>query len=245
VNHDGNVDVSDVLCEIDAFSGIFTACTREGTDLTPCVPDGNHDLGEVLAVLDAFAGLPYPCDDPCDGGAGAPEGAGEGPMGPEGEGGEGPMGGGGSTNYVIALLPASGTVSPGGTVSIHAFVEGPLDLRGYEVAVDVTGGSSGSLTVETLNVDTQRLDFVLFGQSPDPLTPTNLAERRLAGALWSGGVIVGPVQKYAGTFTFKASRNAAGTFQIALRTPNCSLRDSNSQTLSWSAGSPAQITVEE
>jgi hypothetical protein len=255
LNGDGIVDVSDVLLVLDAFAAP-SGTPLYHADLLPCLPgpDGMVDVGDILAVLGAFAGNPFPCANPCgtsnacgsgmapEGGAGAP-GGGEGMMGPGGEGGEGPMGGGGSEN-VIVLAPPSSTVSQGGTVSIEVLIEGPLDLRAYEAAVDISGGSAGSLTLTSLTVNPARPDFVFYGADPAALTPANLAERRLAGALWSGGVSVAAAPKYAGTFTFQASKNAAGTFQITLRTANCSLRDSGSQTLPWSAGAPVTITID-
>jgi len=82
------VDVDDILCELDAFSGVFSAvCPRERADLWPCVVqacnndadcltvgDGIpcvegrchlYDVDDILAVLDAFSGVFNGCDDPC------------------------------------------------------------------------------------------------------------------------------------------------------------------------------------
>jgi hypothetical protein len=64
VDESGNVDVGDVLCALDGFSGIFT-CSLQNLDIAPCIPDGNLDVGDILAVLDAFAGLPFACPPPC------------------------------------------------------------------------------------------------------------------------------------------------------------------------------------
>ncbi|NOS99801.1 MAG: hypothetical protein HOP29_04150 [Phycisphaerales bacterium] len=61
VNHDGTVDIFDILCVLDGFAGVFVTCAPEDVDLVPC-PDGDAavDIFDILAVLDAFSG-----DDVC------------------------------------------------------------------------------------------------------------------------------------------------------------------------------------
>lgn len=63
VNRDGTVDIFDILCVLDGFSGVFTECSAVAVDIAPCVADGVIDIFDILAVLDAFGG-----DDPCCGG---------------------------------------------------------------------------------------------------------------------------------------------------------------------------------
>ncbi|NOT00765.1 MAG: hypothetical protein HOP29_09070 [Phycisphaerales bacterium] len=58
VNHDGLVDIFDILCVLDGFAGVFTTCTMLDVELVPC-PDGDGiiDIFDILAVLDAFTGV--------------------------------------------------------------------------------------------------------------------------------------------------------------------------------------------
>jgi hypothetical protein len=58
VNHDGLVDIFDILCVLDGFAGVFTTCTMLDVELVPC-PDGDGliDVFDILAVLDAFTGV--------------------------------------------------------------------------------------------------------------------------------------------------------------------------------------------
>ncbi len=56
------VDVGDVLCSLDCFSGV-PPCSNVG-DISPCGGDGFCDVGDVLATLDAFGGT-YACPHPC------------------------------------------------------------------------------------------------------------------------------------------------------------------------------------
>lgn len=55
-NRDGIVDLTDILCVLDAFGSVFNQCTFEQTDLHPCGGNGVVDLEDILAVLDAFSG---------------------------------------------------------------------------------------------------------------------------------------------------------------------------------------------
>jgi len=65
VNYDGTVDLRDLLCVLDGFSGIVENCGFVDVDIEPCGGDGEVTLTDVLAVLDAFAHSPAPCPDPC------------------------------------------------------------------------------------------------------------------------------------------------------------------------------------
>lgn len=60
VNHDGQINLSDILCVLDAFQGDFSVCSLPDVDIAGCAPSGLIDLSDILAVLDAFEGT-----DPC------------------------------------------------------------------------------------------------------------------------------------------------------------------------------------
>lgn len=64
VNHDTVVDIFDILCVLDGFSGVFTACTEADVNLSPCTPDAVVDIFDILAVLDAFSGNLLCCAAP-------------------------------------------------------------------------------------------------------------------------------------------------------------------------------------
>lgn len=65
VNADGIVDLSDILCVLDGFSGSFVNCPFEAVDIArasgQCVADGMIDLADILMILDAFAGTENCC----------------------------------------------------------------------------------------------------------------------------------------------------------------------------------------
>jgi hypothetical protein len=64
VNHDGIVDIFDILHVLDGFAGVFNPpATKSNVDLAPCAGDDLIDIFDILAVLDAFTGLNL-CDCP-------------------------------------------------------------------------------------------------------------------------------------------------------------------------------------
>lgn len=61
VNHDSVIDLSDVLCVLDGFAGIFERCAFDDLDMAGCAADGLINLSDILAVLDAFHGVNNCC----------------------------------------------------------------------------------------------------------------------------------------------------------------------------------------
>ncbi|NOT02387.1 MAG: hypothetical protein HOP29_17420 [Phycisphaerales bacterium] len=58
VNDDDVVDIFDILCVLDAFSGGPGGCVAFSADIAPCetAGDGTVDIFDILAVISAFAG---------------------------------------------------------------------------------------------------------------------------------------------------------------------------------------------
>lgn len=64
VNLDGVVDIRDILCSLDSFTGDAGGCDEEDADISAgggCGSDGAIDLFDIFAVLDAFSGLDACC----------------------------------------------------------------------------------------------------------------------------------------------------------------------------------------
>ena len=220
-NGTGIVDIDDVVCVLNGFAN-FAVCPTG--DIFPC-PSNNGliDIDDVVAVLNAFAGI-----DPCCSGGGASPG---GPMAP------GPI----LLPAAITLVANPTTIAPGASATVEGFISGASDLRGYQVALSVTGGTSGTLDVETLSIDIVRPNYVFSGLSN--VTALDESGVRLGGALYSGGVNTGS-NKYLGTFTFRASSDADGTFTVDFRTGETLLRDSNMGSITWDSGGSVDITVQ-
>ena len=93
------------------------------------------------------------------------------------------------------------------------------DLRGYQVAVDVTGGTSGTLDFESLNIDILDPEFVFpYPQySPtDYVTVGDWTGVRAGAGLYAGSV-TGVTVDYLGTFTFRASGMRTGHLRSRFR----------------------------
>ncbi|NOT01721.1 MAG: hypothetical protein HOP29_13950 [Phycisphaerales bacterium] len=205
VNHSGVTDIFDVLCMLDGFAGDFSTCAFEDLDLCGCPGgDGGIDIFDILSVLDGFAGVVGTCTGtvPCCSG-------GEMSMlveiDPEPE----------LLPIDVTLVASAAHVQPGQTVGIDVRLGRLSTMRGYQVAVEVSGGSTGTLTLEEVFVDDQVGDYLFAGRNA--MWGGDLSQSRLANVLNSGSVTT-TTEKYACTFVFRASNDASGTFSITLQT---------------------------
>ena len=57
VDHNGVVNIFDILCVLRGIRGEFELCGLPDLDLFPCQPDGIIDIGDLLAVLDGIGWL--------------------------------------------------------------------------------------------------------------------------------------------------------------------------------------------
>jgi hypothetical protein len=109
-------------------------------------------------------------------------------------------------------------------VRLDVYGQGLVDIRGYQVAVEVNGGSRGVLAPGVVRIETSRDGYLFTGQ---PVS-AGMDDRgsRLAGAIRQGGATAsGPA--YLGSFEFRASRDAAGTFRVGFRSIETMFRDSS------------------
>jgi len=61
VDHNESVNVFDLFCILDGFSGDFSVCAFTDSDLSPCSPNGTINIFDLVAVLDAFNGMDACC----------------------------------------------------------------------------------------------------------------------------------------------------------------------------------------
>jgi len=62
------IDVDDLLCALDGFSGTGPAACQAASDIAGCGPNGVVDVDDILTVLAAFSGI-FDCPAPCPPGA--------------------------------------------------------------------------------------------------------------------------------------------------------------------------------
>ncbi len=56
VDHNGTVNVFDLFCTLDGFSGDLSACALGDLDVEPCEGNGSINIFDLFAVLDTFSG---------------------------------------------------------------------------------------------------------------------------------------------------------------------------------------------
>ena len=153
----------------------------------------------------------------------------------------GPMGGGGSgCEGVFSLVPEDDGIKPGTTVAIEAYVESESDLRAFQVALSVTGGTAGTLTLEDVTIENTRSDFLFNGLSS--VEAEDLNNGRAASALFDGGAEATTPQ-YLAVFTLRASNDAAGSFTVDFRSADTLLRDAARHSCTWDSAAPVVITI--
>lgn len=142
---------------------------------------------------------------------------------------------------VINVVAVNPRVQAGELVSFDVFLGSASDLRGYQVALDAVGGSAGRLDLVDIHIDTARADFV-FG-SEQAVQAGDLQQGRMVGAMFSGGVNR-TTPSYLGTFTYRATPDAVGAFQVKVRTnDDTALRNGASSPIQYQAGTPGVVEI--
>ena len=160
----------------------------------------------------------------------------------------------------ITLVPDRAMVRPGEAVAVDVYAAGALNLAVYEVALEVSGpgrppddspvpddpvfqtASAGRLILEDLFVDHARQDFVFGGI--EFLDAADEIGGRL-GALALDQAIDVVEAAYLGTFVFRASPDAEGTFYLNLRGgPGTFLRTPPAALIPFLPVSPVAIIVD-
>jgi hypothetical protein len=209
VNNTGEVDIADVLCALDAFSGCFESCPPSGCgggcicsncfyDLVPCPPDGNIDVGDVTAILDAYSGS-KPC--PCTGGSQALSS-------PE-------------PHAQLSLSLRSGGVV--GSILIDVFADVFSGMRCYELKLVAGGGLEGRLMLEGMSFEPPPgEESALAGL--EGYSAINSTEGRLMSCLVQNTVTT-TARRHLATFRFRFSPDALGVFTLQLAPSHTQLLD--------------------
>lgn len=221
-------------CRIDA-----SACGDGGGECPGCCPlvtdtvgigascgaDGSVDLGDILIVLDQFSGRPHPC---CTGGSSSERGrrAELEPPAPA----------------FITLTTRQNVGSPGDVFVVDVYADGLADLGGYQLAVNVTGGRGGRLEMLDPSIDAGCTDDVFAEVTSLPVIDG--VRHRIARLVIQGHAR--PLERaYLGTFAFRASRKAQGTFRINLVEQGSELIDSARQPIEIRSTVGTTITIRQ
>ena len=145
------------------------------------------------------------------------------------------------TIRVVAKQP---TVVPGGRLTAEVFVGDVTDLSVYQVTLGVvTGGTGGGLILQTVHIDSERPEYV-FGSAS--VVKGEAVHSGQAGAMRVHGSTDVGRSAYLGTYTFQASADASGTFELKLKSGQESfLLDSTGRAIPFRPGRAVTIAVAE
>jgi len=176
--------------------------------------------------------MAYPDSNPCSGLVDfTSASAGKAGLRTEGDGLPGPS---------LRLVPSATSITGGETVRVDVYSQGVNNLRGYQVALQTSGGRVGTLLLEGAAIAESIGDYVFRGQSSYPIVDGQ--RRRLANALAQGGV-ASDGSGYLGSFEFRPSAGAKGTFQISFRSKETFLRNAASDAIATSLGAAVNVQV--
>jgi hypothetical protein len=184
----------------------------------PCVADGVCDGNDAFAALNCFSNMTTcSCNGPAPAHAAPPT----------------PLG-----RTTLAARAAAPRVRPGETVSVDVYLEDGLDdLRGYQLHVHPAGGESG------------RLELVDIAVRPEMAPPFaglgaweafNVNVGQMVAGLDAAGVPAA-AGSYLATFTFRASKDAAGAFSIEIL---ADAKDHSQRTVLFPTPADGWITVD-
>jgi hypothetical protein len=124
------------------------------------------------------------------------------------------VGAGSASGPVIRLVPQTPSAKVGDVVTVDAYLMGARGVRTFQVAVDAVGGRTGSLTREAGKIDESRSDY-LFGSSR-AITAVDDSRGRMGGTLFDG-IVDASQASYLGSFNFRVSDDASGSFVFKVR----------------------------
>ena len=143
----------------------------------------------------------------------------------------------------IFLIPKATKVRPGQAVSIDVYVSGIYQVRGFQVAVEPTGGQGGMLKLIECVVDETRPDYIFQSQR----TVSTAADYQMMAAMFSGATDA-ESPAYLGSYHYVASQDAKGTFKIGFSPdqhdePLTMFQDDAIQLIPCNMGPAVDITV--
>ncbi len=202
VDFNQTVNLFDLFCLLDGFGGTFAGnCTAERVDIEPCDGNGVVNLFDLFVLLDVFGGMD-PCCSP------SPDSILRNTPGPAIDR---------TANLpaaTIKLVASQRSARAGDRVWIDIFAGPVTNLRGYQIALAVAGGSRGSLEPTALAVHDNREDYMFARmESVHAEAPSGV---RVVGTSMAGGVTTRR-DTYMGSFAFRIPSDAHGTFAISIR----------------------------
>lgn len=143
-----------------------------------------------------------------------------------------------TTGPLLTIVSAG---SEDGLYYVDAYVQNVADLRSYQVRLITGGGDSGQLELAHVMIDRARPDYVFGGNQA--IEASSRATGLIGAVLYDGGA-TSATPVYLGTYAFRPTADAQGTFRINVDlSPETLLADSVQGMIAYSAGADARIIV--
>ncbi len=117
------------------------------------------------------------------------------------------------SDAIVTVVPRQARVKPGEQFTVDVFVSGVSGVSTYQFKMGVSGGTSGKLTRVSGEIDRTRGDY-LFG-TKQVVAAVDEMNGRFGGTTMQG-VVDAQSPKYTGSYTFRASPDAAGEFSVSV-----------------------------
>lgn len=162
---------------------------------------------------------------------------------PGGGGGNGfaPEGFGFTTTPTFDLTSAPYQIDAGETATIGVYLDASGLLSAYEASLDLTGGTTGSVSIEEITINTAAPTYLFAGQS------VYLAigvEANLAGSVLANELGFAAAQnRYLATFTLRASPDAFGVFEVQISGERSFLLDEEGLLVEFEPGETVFVRV--
>lgn len=129
-------------------------------------------------------------------------------------------------NATIRMKIDAPVIRPGDQFTVRAYIDNlPVKLRGYQIGLSITGGTSGEITAapidDAIGVELERADWV-FEEIADPEKEVIIAgdarfPPRMVALIKDSAIGFLPSsERYMASFVLKASDDAAGDFSVAI-----------------------------
>jgi len=253
-NQFANVNDALAMLAIIASNGIrphFTAANVRG----PSASDGgclnpNVNVADTQMITLSIAGASYgppttlqPVDPgacTCSSGMGGSGGGGGGGEGFAGGGeGFGPEGFTSTPTFALTVNPYE--IDAEDTATVNVYLDAAQVIGAYEVSLDITGGTTGTVTPEAIAINTAQSDYAFYGHSVYQVTNV---DSNMAGAVEAngGGALVID-DEYLAHWTFRASNDAYGVFEVRVSDERSFLLDESGILIAHDASALAYIRV--
>jgi len=158
-----------------------------------------------------------------------------------GGGGEGFGPEGFSSTPVYSLTVTPYQIESDETATVNVYLDAAEVIGAYEVSLDVTGGTSGTVTPEAIAINTAQSDYVFYGQSVYQVT--NVESNTASAVEANGGGALVIDDEYLAHWTFRASNDASGVFEVRVSDERSFLLDEAGNLVAHDASAFVYIRV--